>query len=53
MKAESSINFRTHMGSLASFLDFTIKGLVALERLEEYQDRIQCLKGLSGLSGNE
>lgn len=53
MKAESSINFRTHMGSLASFLDFTIKELVALERLEEYQDRIQCLKGFSGLSGNE
>lgn len=41
------------MGSLASFLDFTLKGLVALERLEEYQDRIQYLKGLSGIIGNE
>lgn len=39
------------MGSLASFLHFTLKGLVALERLEHYQDRIQCLKGLSGIIG--
>lgn len=53
MKAERNITLRAHTGSLASCLDFTLKGLVALERLEEYQDRIQFLKGLSGIRGNE
>lgn len=37
----------------ACCLDFTLKGLVALERLEKYQDRIEFLKGLSGIRGNE